>query len=706
MKPEFKALLIYIAMQACAVRGQAPGNDTKMSRQLNAEIRYSSEMPVYLEHSASKADWVLYGSQSSSVYLEQAFSQNELVKIDVDWTDMVSCISHSLKSMSFYVGMGHNAVAVVSIASKSVTHILRFEHPILKEYLVTRVLSVLRTDGVEYLVVSNEYSTDIVFLDPAGQKLPTWVKTGDKPIKRMAASSRNLIAMTEDGTEVVQVDLYSLVVAGRTTNFASPGYALYAVDYYAMFPDYDLFLMALSNGNRTTSYILFDGSQDSMRVMKDYGSGVGVPVTFSYIPNTHSIISCDNKDCNLIDLRTNLKSTVNLSKAFRLIHMIGNSSYLTMISSTEQKRQIIQLTNDIGEVGCFEGCGKCNIIADSKSCSECMPGYSLNTTNGSKCMFNCQQGEYFNSLAKVCTADIGIYNYLQTSKITNFGIGDCMITSPLRLACLECGQSLKPFQDQCISTPCPPGFFQGYNRVCYPCHKTCSTCTGKEENQCDSCADRYRQKDGRCVTECSAGYFSDISRKRCNNCYTGCDECYANDPIKCRKCIRGMYLNGGFCFAYCPQGFVSDDDSGLCEICKGSDCPPCAQGKMYYRGRCYNSCPQNTGSHDNKNCLDCYDYKCRLLSIGFGLVVDAKTGNPADPNDDGDESLGPAYYAGAAIASILFITVCLLLIIWGIYMIQQRFCTKKRVPTFQDNETNAILNPELPRSSKAELTKA
>lgn len=58
-----------------------------------------------------------------------------------------------------------------------------------------------------------------------------------------------------------------------------------------------------------------------------------------------------------------------------------------------------------------------------------------------------------------------------------------------------------PTDGKCVQE-CPNGFYGDEDsQECEECHSDCSTCSGPEDNDCDSCSDGLMLDNGACVSE-------------------------------------------------------------------------------------------------------------------------------------------------------------------------------------------------------------
>ena len=119
------------------------------------------------------------------------------------------------------------------------------------------------------------------------------------------------------------------------------------------------------------------------------------------------------------------------------------------------------------------------------------------------------------------------------------------------------------------------------------CHSSCLNCSGGGENDCLSCEMSLYYENGRCVNQCSIGFYQNDNSHICDSCPNVCLACssrtlyfsfllffqyswtksFNNIHIKlpaemCSSCIEGYSLNRGECVVQCPDGLNSND--GIC----------------------------------------------------------------------------------------------------------------------------------------------
>ena len=91
------------------------------------------------------------------------------------------------------------------------------------------------------------------------------------------------------------------------------------------------------------------------------------------------------------------------------------------------------------------------------------------------------------------------------------------------------------------------------NGQCSPCHHSCLTCNGPNENNCKKCSSNklqtFRKKvNGTCV--CKSGYTDNSENPgvKCEKCHYDCKTCSGPEDDQCIKCAQGKVKDKfGFC---------------------------------------------------------------------------------------------------------------------------------------------------------------
>lgn len=595
----------------------------------------------------------------------------------------VLAICTSKKDPRLFVALNGNKIQVVDMNTGNLTFVVNFVHPYLKEFLVTRLLWTQTIDSSEWLITISDMSEDLLFLHPLGTVTPVWTTTGSKPLKEISASPRVLIAMPEQGSSLIQIDMSTKLVRGETTTLASPGFALYQIAYYEQYPAFDLFFSTHSDGFVTTAITLFDGASTFLTNHTNYGSWAEPPRFLKHLRGTNYLVVGGIASLLYVDLTSRRLTTVVMPGRIGEWTQISNSS-LSAIFLKENRKFI--LGEVVGGLGCIESCTKCLKAASNTSCLECAAGFTLTGTGG--CSSTCTAGQAFKLETQKCEPlDLkSSFSYVTNQSIST-PIQNCLLSAPHKMACLQCTDSFKVSNGTCISIDsCPDSTVNTDKYACLQCNKVCLDCYDKESNSCLVCKAGFNIVNSKCLSNCALGYFYNIHEGECTQCYEGCDRCLAYDELKCQRCTGGMYLNGGFCYEVCPDGFIPNDSTRTCNPCKDSDCAPCTSPQVSFRGRCYNNCPENTGTFDKQSCYPCYDYKCRYLRLSSTYIIRTLDGNPTDPNTIRDDNYKKELTAAVVITSILLAGIFLALIFFGIL----KCCELRK----QKKNTNDTIGPD------------
>jgi hypothetical protein len=233
---------------------------------------------------------------------------------------------------------------------------------------------------------------------------------------------------------------------------------------------------------------------------------------------------------------------------------------------------------------CELGCQKCQ--ASSGVCSACQSGFTLSSTDSTKCN--------------------------PPTSSTNTG------------------------------TVCPDGSFAN-GGSCTQCDATCSTCSGGTANDCVVCSSGKYKFNGTCVSTdangvcqtglaTSNGFVGDNNKKECEACPDKCTSCgipafsiaSTIDQVQCTGCVPGFVLNNGSCVESCPSGTFLDPKDNItctacdssCGTCAGSStfCLTCSSNKLASGGACVTSCSSNTFSSSGA-CVACHP-DCATCSGG------------------------------------------------------------------------------------------
>eukprot|EP01147_Barroeca_monosierra_P000678 gene678-3978_t len=193
-------------------------------------------------------------------------------------------------------------------------------------------------------------------------------------------------------------------------------------------------------------------------------------------------------------------------------------------------------------------------------------------------------------------------------------------TGPFPTNCSACSNARELQTNACVST-CPDGTFeqsQGNDRLCVPCHETCSQCTGSSPTDCSKC--KHARLNNECVVQCPIRMFLS-SAGVCTTCHAECSSsCNGSSSFDCRLPSGSSATNlckhvhhHGQCRPSCPHGYFPDSLRN------------CLQ--------CHPSCAACTGEGSN-NCTECRSN--HFLTANVGICV------PCHPLCKGKHCTGPS----------------------------------------------------------------
>ncbi|XP_053778816.1 extracellular matrix organizing protein FRAS1 isoform X3 [Desmodus rotundus] len=177
----------------------------------------------------------------------------------------------------------------------------------------------------------------------------------------------------------------------------------------------------------------------------------------------------------------------------------------------------------------------------------------------------------------------------------------CVACQPQCAACahgLECSSCRPPLlmrHGQCVSA-CGDGFYQDHHS-CAACHESCAACWGPLEKHCLACRDPLQVlREGSCESGCGDGFYS--KQGTCRACDPSCKSCGPRSP-RCLSCAEKAVLHDGKCISACPGGYYTDA-TGRCKVCHNScascsgatasHCTACIQPQALRRGHCLPVC--------------------------------------------------------------------------------------------------------------------
>uniref|UniRef100_UPI00358E187A proprotein convertase subtilisin/kexin type 5-like n=1 Tax=Myxine glutinosa TaxID=7769 RepID=UPI00358E187A len=227
--------------------------------------------------------------------------------------------------------------------------------------------------------------------------------------------------------------------------------------------------------------------------------------------------------------------------------------------------------------------------------------------------------------------------------------------------CLSCGDESVMYNRTCLDS-CPIGHFHEvgkddpWNAECRSCHRTCSSCHGPTDGDCEDCQDWAFTLLESCLVSCPAGYFETDNPRRCEKCDTPCRTCSGPGPNECMSCAEDSWLLEGElrCDGACPKFGYFAADAQTCRRCHPScrschgvsprDCESCDKGAKLSNDICYPMCKETYYYTDEGACEQC-DSACRrcdgpgsdnCLSCEYGQALNMSSHQCKDccPLDD------------------------------------------------------------------------
>ncbi|OXB58880.1 hypothetical protein ASZ78_012724 [Callipepla squamata] len=185
-------------------------------------------------------------------------------------------------------------------------------------------------------------------------------------------------------------------------------------------------------------------------------------------------------------------------------------------------------------------CRDAEVVCFERSCPPCPPG-SMAVREKGDCCPRCQPGE--------CHPD-------------------CLTCSQSFDHCIACRDVQKQLQNgRCVET-CGSGFYQD-GETCLGCHPSCRTCVGPGAFHCVQC---WAPEDvlqphqpveevatGFCLSHCQARFYLDVTGV-CRQCHSSCAGCVGNTSQDCTACLSSHVLLEGRCLSECPEGLFSQQD--------------------------------------------------------------------------------------------------------------------------------------------------
>uniref|UniRef100_A0A8C1MNG8 Proprotein convertase subtilisin/kexin type 5b n=1 Tax=Cyprinus carpio TaxID=7962 RepID=A0A8C1MNG8_CYPCA len=196
--------------------------------------------------------------------------------------------------------------------------------------------------------------------------------------------------------------------------------------------------------------------------------------------------------------------------------------------------------------------------------------------------------------------------------------------------CYLCEDGFFLSDGTCVET-CKEGFYADMKQECEPCHRTCRSCGGPGEDQCDSCQKGDMHVHQRCVSVCPRETHGNQTSGRCEDCSAGCLTCQdAHHCVKCKESFGPLYLQDGKCVAGCKRGYPEADVCYSCAVgcasCeeKADFCLSCEEDYVRFKHSCVLQCPSRHFIKDGvceicpNGCAECDQmHKCTCEEYYF-----------------------------------------------------------------------------------------
>lgn len=226
---------------------------------------------------------------------------------------------------------------------------------------------------------------------------------------------------------------------------------------------------------------------------------------------------------------------------------------------------------------------------------------------------------------------------------------NCMRSSPgclyklLDGSCQTCVDYMFNFNNTCVES-CPVGYFSAIDKTCQKCDNKCSACKSSLNTDCTDCFNPFVLFNTTCQERCPDNMVA--VNKTCKLCAENCNVC--RDQITCKDCKPETYLLDGKCVKECSRGFYKDTNPNVCkpcqdscQLCSGIDkCTVCNDGYFYLAGKCIRNCGEfYYGDVATKTCQPCPKYCkacndsviCKTCQDAFYLTNENKTCVPECP---------------------------------------------------------------------------
>ncbi|KAG9354047.1 hypothetical protein JZ751_012171, partial [Albula glossodonta] len=243
------------------------------------------------------------------------------------------------------------------------------------------------------------------------------------------------------------------------------------------------------------------------------------------------------------------------------------------ISSCKDGKALEEGRCDIGcSPGKYLSDGQCHLC--DHTCGECSGAGPGNCTTCERDKFGVQRYLFNGTCVGVCPE----YHFQSEERTCEPCPVNCRVCRAPNF-CLKCDSSYLPNDGVCTPLEC------GEGQVEDPEYGECMmTCSGPDEDDCDSCQEEERLNDGMCVREqhpCPRDTFLN-GEGECESCHSSCESCWGEERNQCSTCARGF-----------PVGQVCQRCAPECASCEGNalHCLSCVEPLVLHGHHCAEACP-------------------------------------------------------------------------------------------------------------------
>ena len=213
-------------------------------------------------------------------------------------------------------------------------------------------------------------------------------------------------------------------------------------------------------------------------------------------------------------------------------------------------------------------------------CQDCHPScqscYGPNSDNCLQCTNDYSLNIETHTCSKSCHRKFYKDRKTNICKPCHYSCTSCF--GPDENQCLTCSDKLQFHNNTCV-WQCPSGWYKTFGQQCSQCSPRCKKCLYKYD-LCTHCHHDKVWHDFKCYNHCGSSMFNDSSN-RCYKCHDSCHACHGTAPNECTSCKASMTLFNGMCLQGCLPGFYNSSITKHCEPCM-EDCLKCVGKFMTY----------------------------------------------------------------------------------------------------------------------------